>query len=246
MLASDPAHRPSEGLGADPGRVAQCFRERVVPCGTEPVNHLEAAVEAKLAAVRSLEFAPDASFAADFARVIASVVATRPHRPSLVAETAPGVVREILRAARTSRLGPADLPAVADRLGGAPAEVRLDLAAELVHAAAPDRLALLARWVWNPVRRTGILSEFGGEPPESYAGTQLRLGEVRLELSALGFPSSTFAAVDVLCALTYAGRIDRAVDASFQGGGIERLLPGPFPLATMLLGVRRRLSNADR
>ena len=234
------------GLGADAAKVARAFHDRVVPCGTEPINRLESAVEAKLSRTRALETTPAEEFPAAFARVVSGVVSTRPHRSSLVAETPPEGVRRMLREARESRLGPADLPALAERLRGAPAEVRLDLASELLHAGAPDRVALLARWVWNPARRTGVLAEFGGPPPESYPGTQARLAEIRLELEALGFPSSTFAAVEVLSALTYPGRLGNVADSSLQGGDIERLLPGPFPLATLLLGVRRRLDDADR
>ena len=234
------------GLTAEPERVARAFRERVLPCGIAPVNRLEQVVEAKLADVRALEGVPSGGFASAFDGVVDAVVSARPHRTSLVRATAPDVVRGILHEARTGRLGAPDLPDLADRLGGAPADVRLDLASELVHGAAPDRIALLARWVWNPTRRTGILGEFGGPPPETYAGTQARLAEVRLELDALGFRSSTFAAVDVLLALTYAGRLGEAVDRSFHGGGLERLLPGAFPLATIVLGVRRRYLDADR
>ena len=234
------------GRGADPERVARAFRDRVLACGVEPVNRLEAAVEAKLAEVRALEETPASGFAQSFSQVLDGVVATRPHRAAVLAETPRERVQSILRNARTAKVGGADLPEVADRIAGAPLEVRLDLASELLHAAAPDRVPLLARWVWNPAHRTGILGEFGGPPPESYASTQARLGEVRLQLNALGFRSPTFAAVDVLLGLTYAGRLSEAVDRSFQGGGIERLLPGAFPLATIVLGVRRRLVDADR
>jgi hypothetical protein len=234
------------GLGADPQLVARAFREYVLACGVDPVNRLEAAVEGKLSGVRALERTTDSEFSSEFSRVLEGVVATRPHRARLLEETPPDAVRKILREARDAHLGAADVPAVAHRLHGAPTDVRRDLAAELLHAAAPDRVALLARWVWNPERRTGILAEFGGDPPESFGGTQARLAEIRLELGALGFEAPTFAAVDVLLGLTYAHRLESAVDRSFQGGGIERLLPGSFPLATIVLGVRRRLARADR
>jgi hypothetical protein len=233
-------------LGADPNLVAREFRERVLPCGVEAVNRLEAAVDAKLSTVRSLRTVPLERFGETFREVVDGVVATRPYRSEIVLRTSPEVVREILREARESRLGPSDLVSAADRLAGAPADVRTDLASELLHAASPDRIALLARWVWNPTRRTGILAAYGGPPPETYADMQGRLGEIRLALGAVGFPSPSFAAVDVLLALSYAGRLEEATDRSFQGGGIERLLPGPFPLATMVLGVRRRLVDAHR
>ena len=245
MLATETS-QSIRSTGADPSYVAQEFRERVLPCGVGEVNRLEASVEAKLTAVRELERIPADRFPAAFQSVLGGVVSTRPWRVDLVARTDPAAVRTILRDAHGGRLGPSDLPAVARRFDGAPADVGIDLASELLHAAAPDRIALLARWVWNPARRTGILAAFGGSDPESYAATQARLGEIRLQLGALGFPSQTFAGVDVLLALSYAGRLGEATDRSFQGGGIERLLPGPFPLATMLLGVRRRPTFADR
>lgn len=245
MLA---AERPSSVRpdGAEPNLVAHEFQQRVLPCGAAEINRLEAAVEAKLAAVRGLEGVGAEEFPSAFRSVLEGVVSTHPWRSDLAARTEPEALRSLLRGARTGRLGPADLLAMAERLDGAPKEVRIDLAAELLHAAAPDRHALLARWVWNPGRRTGILAAFGGAAPESYSATQARLGEVRLQLAALGFPSPTFAGVDVLLALSYAGHLGEAADRSFQGGGIERLLPGPFPLATMLLGVRRRPDRADR
>jgi hypothetical protein len=245
MLETEPG-RAGAALGADPNLVAREFRERVLPCGVEAVNRLEAAVDGKLGAVRALELVPPERFVGAFQRIVDGVVATRPYRSEILARTSPEVVREVLREAREARIGPVDLPSVAERLAGAPMDVRTDLASELLHGASPDRVALLARWVWNPNRRTGILAAYGGPPPETYAGTQARLGEIRLELGAIGFPSPTFAAVDVLLALSYASRLEAATDRSFQGGGIERLLPGPFPLATMLLGVRRRLDHADR
>jgi hypothetical protein len=238
--------RAGSTFGADPNLVAQEFRDRVLPCGIEAVNRLEAAVDAKLGRIRALERAPPEAFPSAFREAVDAVVATRRHRAEIVARTSPGVVREVLEKAREARLGAADLPSVAERLSGAPADILTDLASELLHAGAPDRIALLARWVWNPNRLTGILAAYGGAPPETYAGIQARLGEIRLELGAIGFPSPTFAAVDVLLALSYASRLEVATDRSFQGGGIERLLPGPFPLAAMLLGVRRRVTHADR
>ena len=232
--------------GADPNRVAKEFRDRVLPCGADAVNRLEAAVVEKFAAIRALEHAAPESFDPAFRSAVGGVVTTRPHRARILSETPPDAVREVLREARSGTLGPARLLEAADRLCGAPTDVRVDLASELLHAAAPDRIALLARWVWNPARGTGILAAFGGPPPETYPGTQARLGEIRLALEALGFRSPTFAAVDVLLALSYAGRLGEAPDRSFQGGGIERLLPGSFPLAGLVLGVRRRLTDADR
>ncbi len=238
--------RPGTGLGADPTLVARAFRERVLPCGIEPINRLERIVTAKHEETRRLSRAPAEELPSRLRRLLETVPATRPHRDGLLRETPPGTFREIVSATGGGRLGPRDLEEVAGRLSGAPLEVRRDLAAELIHASAPDRVALLARWVYHPARRTGVLCEFGGPPPEDYPAAQARLAEVRLELAELGFPSTTFAGVDVLLALTYAGRLQDAVDRSFQGGGIERLLPGPFPLATMILGVRRRFADADR
>ena len=71
------------GLGAEAPRVARAFQERVLACGVEPVNRLEAAVEAKLAEIRSMEEAPAADFAAAQDHLLEAVVASRPYRPEL-------------------------------------------------------------------------------------------------------------------------------------------------------------------
>ena len=245
MLGRETLEHPGRA-GPDANLVVQEFRDRVLPCGVEALNRFEAAVEAKLTLVRSLADVPPDRLGDVFRETVDGVVSTRPFRAEIVNRSRPDVVRSIVVGAREGRLGASSLPDTANRLEGAPEEVRIDLASELLHAGAPDRIGLLARWVWNPARGTGIVAAYGGPGPKSYADLQARLGELRLELGAVGFPSPTFAAVDVLLALSYAGRLGEAVDRSFQGGGIERLLPGSFPLATMLLGVRRRLLDADR
>ncbi|HYB78517.1 MAG TPA: hypothetical protein VEG66_01995 [Thermoplasmata archaeon] len=226
--------------------VADVFRFRVAPCGLTPVRRLESLVERKLADVRRLEDAPTHSFAEQFDRVVEGVPTAQPYRSRIVFESPPAEVRAILRSGRQGYLGPAHLPEVADRLSGAPRDVRLDLASELLHGASPDRVALLARWVWNPSRRTGALAEFSASPADSHVKAQARLGELRLELETLGFPCATFGGVDVVLALTYAGRLQQTASDQLRSGGLESLLPGPFPLAAMILGVRRRVAHADR
>jgi hypothetical protein len=226
--------------------VAGIFREWVAPCGIVPVRRLESVVEKKLAAIGELDRVPDDRFPDEFDRVVRGVASARAYRFPLVDETPPENIRALLREARAGHLGPADLPALADRLTGAPGEVRLDVASELLHGAVPDRMALLARWVWNPARGTGVLSEFGRPASRGYPGAQTRLGEIRLELGALGFPCASFAGVDVVLALTYAARLQQTSDSGLRSGGLESLLPGVFPLATMILGVRRRIVDADR
>jgi len=210
------------------------------------VRQLEAVVEKKLAAIAELERTSDDAFPDDFDRVVRGVASARPYRFQIVDAASPVKVRELLRGAREGRLSSVDLPVLADHLAGAPWEVRLDVASELVHGAAPDRVALIARWVWNPSRGTGVLSEFGLPGPTTYGGSQERLGQIRLELGALGFPCATFAGVDVVLALTYAARLQQTADLGLRSGGLESLLPGAFPLATMILGVRRRVVDADR
>jgi len=245
MLASDRApHGP--GASAVPSGVVKVVQERVVPCGLEAVRRLEARVAAKLSDVRALETVTADQFPGHFARVVQGVLSARPYQGAIVRETPASQVRAILRAGREGWVGPEELPELAGWLSGAPAEARLDLACELLHGSSPDRVALLSRWVWNPHRRTGILSEFGGPPATSYPEAQARLGEVRLEIGALGLPSASFAGVDVVLALAYAGRLQTTTDDQLHSGGLESLLPGPFPLATMILGVRRRTTDAGR
>lgn len=226
--------------------VAGVFHDRVAPCGREPLRRLEALVGEKLANVYGLADATADQFPAKLDVVVRGVLSARRYRSRIVDASAREEVQAVLRAARAGYLGSADLPEIADRLAGAPREIRLDVAGELLHGAAPDRVALLARWVWNPSRRTGVLGEFGTPTFDSYAEAQARLGEVRLELGALGFPCATFAGVDVVLALAYAARLQKATDDRLRSGGLESLLPGPFPLATMILGVRRRVTHADR
>jgi len=226
--------------------VARVVLERVVPCGPEPVRRLAAVVDEKLARVRELEtIAPD-RFRDAWDDVLCGVVSTRPYRSRIRADTDHREVRALVREAREGQLGPNDIPDVGDRLVGAPLEVRLDVASELLHGAAPDRVALLARWVWNPSRGTGALAELGRPAGDTYTDAQARLGEVRLGVGALGYPWPTFAMVDVVLALSCAARLQQVTDGALRSGGFESLLPGAFPIATMILGVRRRVNDADR
>lgn len=238
---------PSTAATAPSGTsLARLLRERALPCGAEPLALLEAAVTEKLSAVRALEQLPEARFRESLERVFGSVVSARAHRERLSRESSTEEIRAIVRDGRKGVLGPGDIPEVANRIAGAPMGVRIDAASELLHGAAPDRVALLARWVWNPTLRCGVLSEFEGAAPESYSGAQLRLGELRYELGTLGFVSPTFAGLDVVLALVYAARVEQAADRGLRSGGLEALLPGAYPLASMILGVRRRLLDADR
>ncbi len=244
MLETEPRFNASFG-GTDPSRVARALRECVIPCGVVPFRRLEATVGGKLAAARALERLPADRFSEEFVGVVSGVVSARRHAVAIVDGTPQEEVRAILREAREGRLGPADVPSTAERLVGGPREIRRDLASELLHAAAPDRTALLARWVWNPERGTGVLAEFGGPPPESYPETQARLGELRLALATFGFPSTSFATVDAVLALTYARRLGQTTENELSGRGVGDLLPGRFLLATMILGVRRCAADAD-
>jgi hypothetical protein len=246
MLASKTPAPNNLPIGTGPSSVARLFRERVAPCGLEPLRQLEASVDAKLAAVRELETVSADRFPQQFATVLHGVLSVRSYGPRIVAETDRSGVQATVQAAREGYLGPAQLTEVADRLAGAPEEVRRDVASELLHGAAPDRVALLARWVWNPSRRTGVLSELGAPTADSYVHAQARLGEIRLELGALGFPCASFTGVDVVLALTYAARLQLATDGQLRSGGLEALLPGGYPLASMILGVRRQVFDADR
>jgi hypothetical protein len=246
MLASKPSVSNNLPIGTGPSSVARLFRERVAPCGLEPLRQLEAGVEAKLAAVRELEAASADRFPQQFRAVVRGVLSARSDGPRIVAETNRTGVQAAVKAARTGYLGPAQLTEVADRLAGAPEEVLRDVASELLHGGAPDRVSLLARWVWNPSRRTGVLAELGAPTADSYAHAQARLGEIRLELGTLGFPCASFAGVDVVLALTYAARLQLATDGQLRSGGLESLLPGAYPLAAMILGVRRQVVDADR
>jgi hypothetical protein len=232
--------------GVDPRRVARAFQQWVLPAGKTALDQLEKRVEHRFQETASLAEAPSAHAPGAWGRWISQVLPARPHQARLLQETPWEEVRGILRDAMAGRYSSRDLPALAERIRGAPPGVTLDTVANLLHCAAPDRIPLLSRWVWNPGPGSGALGEFVHAAPRSYEEAQARIGEVRLHLTALGFPSRTFAAVDVLFALTYAGRLSHAARETFQGGGIETLLPGNLGLAAILLGVRGRRADADR
>lgn len=244
MLGAEARTAPE--VRRDLGALRTAYAAYVAPCGAPAINRLESLLERKFALAGRLADAPAADLAALVPEFLATVLATRAHRPAIVAATPPARFAEAVRRVARGPFAPRDLPRLAAGLAGAPPEVLHDLAAELAHAAAPDRLGLLTRWVWNPGRRSGVLAELVRPPPEGLDGAQAALGEARLQLTALGFPSATFAAVDILLAMTYASRLSEATERSFQGGGIESLLPGPYGLAAMVLGVRKWGARADR
>lgn len=236
---------PSSPPLSNMASVRLAYQSWVLPCGREAVNRLEGLLDRKFALAREFASAPDPG-ASGIASFLQTVLPTRGHREAIATPENVGRLSEVARTAATGRLSPRELPALAARIEGVPASVAFDLTAELVHAAAPDRFGLWSRWVWNPERKSGALTEFVQPGPETVEALQASLGEIRLELAALGFPSPTFAPVDILLALTHAQRLQRASDESFRGGGMESLLPGPYGLASMILGVRRWLTHADR
>jgi len=244
-LASDRRDAREVASRVDPAKVAAAWERWVLPCGVEPINRLESLLERKFSEGQQLGMGPEAEFRAGWSRFLEAIVSTRSHRPAIQEATDPLEIRSLVARTQAGGYSARDLPALADYVKGAPREVRIDVAAELLHAGAPDRAGLLTRWVWNPERGTGILAEFVAPGPTRFEDIQARLGEIRLELSALGFPSATFASVDILLALAYAARLSEATDRSFQGGGIESLLPGTLGIASMVLGVRRWVVRAD-
>ena len=217
MLESEPTALPGR---RDWCQLRDAYRTFVAPCGAPAINHLEQLLERKFALIQRLLETPEEMAPTLVPEVLRTVLATRAHREAIVAATPADRFRSIARDARRPGLVPTRVPELATQLAGAPAPVLHDLAAEIAHAVQPDRLGLLTRWVWNPSRRTGILREFVDPFPEGPSGAQAALGEIRLQLGALGFPSSTFASVDILLAMAYAARLSQATDRSFQGGGI--------------------------
>ena len=245
MLAVEPGVSGAPD-GADPQRVARAFQQWVLPAGKTALDQLEARVEERFREVSTLPEIASTDPTGPWNRWLVGVLPARPHQAAILRETPWEEVRGILRDTRAGRYSPRDLPELSSRIRGAPPGICLDSMADLLHAAAPDRIPLLPRWVWNPAQGTGVLPEFVHAPLRSYEEAQARSGEIRLQLTAQGFPSRTFAAVDLLFALTYAGRLSHAATETFQGGGIETLLPGNLGLAALLLGVRGRRPRADR
>ncbi len=238
--------RPPPAVHRDLAPIRRAFATCVAPLGAAPINRLEALLERKFALAHRLVEAPPEEPDRRVADVLSTFRVGSAHRAAILASVPAERFRSAARRIERGPFGPRDLPGLAEEFGGVPAEVRADLAAELAHAIAPDRIALLTRWVWNPARGQGLLGELVRPPPESLEGAQAALGEARLELAALGFPSPTFASVDILLALAYAPRLATATERSFQGGGIESLLPGAYGLAAMILGIRRWEVHADR
>lgn len=243
MLGSDATAASGSPLHPGEDAIREAYRSFVLPCGAPAVNRLEELLERKFALVRSLFEGP--ADAARASAVLDTVLSTRPYRGRLLESNPPERFAEVARRAARG-IAPKEIAPLARSLEGAPVPVLQDLAAEIAHGAAPDRLGLLSRWVWNSERRTGILGLLVPPGPETVEGAQALLGEMRLQLAALGFPSRTFASVDILLALAYASHVARTTDRSFQGGGIESLLPGPYGLASLVLGVRRWVIHADR
>ena len=242
MLESEP---PPTLDRPDWSRIRDAYLTFVAPCGAPAINHLEQLLERKFALVQQLVQSPEHLTPGLVPEILRTVLATRAHRESILAETPRERFHSIALDARRPGLLPNRIPTLASRLSGAPDPVLCDLAAEIVHAVQPDRLGLLTRWVWNPERRSGVLGELVEPVPVGTSGAQAAMGQIRLQLGALGFPSPTFASVDILLAMAYAARLSQATDRSFQGGGIESLLPGPYGIACMVLGVRRWVTHAD-
>ena len=246
MLGIESASASGEPLHPGATTVRDAYLTFLVPCGTEPINRLERLLERKFALVARLVDAADPPDRAGVSAILDTVLSTRAHRSSLLDSNPPERFAEAARRVARARFAAREIPELARQFEGAPLEIRRDLAAEIAHAAAPDRLGLLPRWVWNSERRSGALALLVPPGPENLDGAQALLGEIRLQLAALGFPSPTFASVDILLALAYASHLNRTTDRALQGGGLESLLPGPYGLASLVLGVRRWVIHADR
>ena len=245
MLASEVTGAVAPGR-VDPSKVARALRDSVLPCGVAGVEQLFHAVEAKQIGIRALETVRAREFPSAFDASLQEMPTVRSYRSRLVADDLSTWVRALIRQARDGAVRPDDVEPFARELVSVPHGAAIDLVSEILHAAAPDRVGLLSRWVWSPELRTGALTAFGEGSPTTYVELQRWLGEVRFHLARLGFPAPTFVAVDIVLALSYATHFGQSPGAASPTMDLQRILPGPYPLAAMLLGVRRRMIDADR
>jgi hypothetical protein len=234
------------GLRPDPARVAEAYRALVTEWGAGELERLEERLTEKYARVRALGEGPELPSPGVLRGTLPTVVRSRTHLDPLIAANPPEVFRDLVRAARSGRLRPGELAASAGAFRGVPDGIARDLAAELIHGAAPDRYGLWSRWVWNPERGTGALAEFVPSPRIPFPSVQPLLGAIRLELGREGFRSATFAPVDILLAWRYAVRLEGTSREAFHSGGLESLLPGTKGITRFLLGIPGGSVLADR
>ena len=210
----------------DPERVRRAYANWVLPCGRDAVNRLESLLERKFALVQS--FGTGEADRDALEPILRAIFSARAHREAIATHCRPHALQEIVRSAAARRLRPGAQFTVADQVAGVPRGIAEDIAAELIHAAAPDRVGLWTRWIWNPARATGVLGEFGAPGPLGAEGVQPAMGSIRLVLAGLGFPSPTFASVDILLALTHAQRLARASEKTNKAGGTKPNNQGPY------------------
>jgi hypothetical protein len=144
-----------------------------------------------------------------------------------------------IKSVRASFVDPRVTLEMFSRLDGAPKETLIDFASEFVHFVAPERFALVSRWVWNPARGTGALSPVFGTGIVSMGFLEMNsaLLGLRERLSVLGYGSPFD--LDIVCAMAYAGMVIGTNQGSMSSGGFEALFPNVSVTALIILGLRR-------
>jgi hypothetical protein len=185
---------------------------------------------------------------AALARLLRSVFATRRRAREVLA-----VGPERLAAWITDLLDDrppveARLQVFCDRLDGLPANVRYDLASELLHYTEPERYWLWTRWIWDPATRTGALplvtmEEYDFQAP-TIGETYLRVGQATAFVHATGRAAGFTRighgpfGVDVYLACVYCVYVYTTVRMRMTQE-FNRVIP-PLPeLARRFLGVYR-------
>jgi len=248
------AAAPIAGAGAvDASSAVEFMREALIKISEDEIG----AVAELLARKRTLlgpalaEEALRVATAEAVRPILARVFATRRRSDEIIVTVGAPVLS---RAIRDLVYGDGSLPARVDRfdeaLPAVDAPIRRELAGECLHYADPDRHWLWARWMWDPVTRTGSLPllmvegfDFGG--PDADAGAiYLRVGAATSAVIAtadeLGFRrmrASPFA-VDVYLAAIY-GIYLYTVTRLRMTQEFNRVIPQLPDLVRRLLGVYR-------
>ncbi len=125
-------------------------------------------------------------------------------------------------------------------LRGAPQEVLLDLAYEMMHFSYPGRYGLATRWVWNPLTGTGALRETIVAEKRAIGFEQLQklMKSISSSLAVHGYRFSDFLPIDLISALYYSQDVIGARDNSMNAGGMEALFPNHGVISMMILGIR--------
>jgi hypothetical protein len=150
---------------------------------------------------------------------------------------------------------PARFQAFVDGLEGPPANLRMDLASELLHFTRPDEYWLWTRWMWDPRTRTGSLPlvttaayDLGGESAgEVYVKVGRAVAFVHEVGQAAGFQAiaRSIFGTDVFLACVYVVYAYTVLRMRMTKE-FNKVMPGLPEFCRRLLGVHTRSAPATR